>query len=104
MAAFYTFFGKGWDYEDEKVWKVYMKRGKNRSFAPFHRIFDLYFPTASIPSNSAACIASLIPLQGIRQHAGKGTDTEVVRSERTEHQTTAHGEAMEVTGNVHGSH
>ena len=58
----------------------------------------------SIPSNRTTRIASLIPFQCIGQHAGKGTDAEVVRRERTEYQTTTHGEAMEVAGDVHRSH
>ena len=57
-----------------------------------------------VPSNCTTRIASLIPLQGIGQHAGKGTDAEVVRCERTEHQTATHGETVEVTSDVDGGH
>ena len=57
-----------------------------------------------IPGNGTTRIASLIPLQGIRQHARKRPDTEVVRGERTEHQTAAHGEAVQVTRDVHRGH
>ena len=57
-----------------------------------------------IPSNRTTRIASLIPLQGIRQHTGECSDTEVVGSKRTEHQTTTHGKAVQVTGDVHGCH
>ena len=59
---------------------------------------------ALIPSYGTTRIASLIPLQSIGQHAGERTDAEVVRRERTEHQATTHGEAMEVAGNVDRSH
>ena len=58
----------------------------------------------SIPSDRTTRIASLVPLQGIGEHAGNGTDAEIVRSERTEHETTTHGEAVEVATDVHRSH
>ena len=64
----------------------------------------VYAKSALIPSNGTTRIASLIPLQGIGQHAGERTDAEVVRRERTEHQATTHGEAMDVAGNVDRSH
>ena len=44
-------------------------------------------PKGLIPSNRTTRIASLIPLQGIGQHTGVGTDREVIRSKRTEHQS-----------------
>ena len=58
----------------------------------------------SIPRNRTTRITTLIPLQGIRQHTGVGTDREVVRGERTEYQTTTHVEAMQVTRNVQRRH
>ena len=58
----------------------------------------------SIPSNSTTRIASLIPFQGIGKHRRKGTNTEIVRSERTEYQATTHGETVEVATDVHRSH
>ena len=58
----------------------------------------------SIPCHGTARIAPLIPLQGIGQHTGKGTDAEVVRSERPEHQTATHGKAMEVASDIDSRH
>ena len=59
---------------------------------------------ALIPGNGTTRIASLVPLQGVGQHSGERTDTEVVRCKRTEYQTAAHGKAMEVTRYVDSSH
>ena len=61
-------------------------------------------PKGLIPSNRTTRIASLIPLQGIGQHTGVGTDREVIRSKRTEHQSATHIKAVQVTGNVQGCH
>ena len=57
-----------------------------------------------IPSNRTTRIASLIPFQGISQHAGKRTNTEIIRRKRSKYQAAAHGETVQVAGNVYRSH
>ena len=57
-----------------------------------------------VPPDGTTCITTLIPLQCIGQHTREGTDTEVIRSKRTEHQTAAHGKAVQIARDIHRCH
>ena len=57
-----------------------------------------------VPIHRTTRIASLIPLQGISQHTGIGTNTEVIGSKGTEYQTAAHIETVQVTADIDCCH
>ena len=57
-----------------------------------------------IPSNRAARITTLVPFQCIRQQVRSCTDTEIIRSKRTEHQAATHIETVQVTTDIHCCH
>lgn len=57
-----------------------------------------------IPSYGTTRVASLIPFQGIGQHTGLCTNTEIIGSDGAEYQAAAHFETVHVATDVDGCH